>query len=142
MRARREVETRELALSERERAVSVREREMEQERVELVAERQRLAAAFVSVSAYSSSSSGTSVSGTSTAPSSRDNSPMMEQKENISVNMSTNSNVVVLPPSVSTATVATMTYPEMGSVNEKTIARVASRPSLVPRRPLEERRSM
>ena len=124
-------------MTERERQISLRERDLELERNELQNERLRLAAAYTSItSAYqsSSSSSGASYAGTSTAPSSRDTSPLMDQKEN------------VLP--IMHIQGAGTPFPDdspLGSISEsatKTLARVASRPSLVPRRPLEERRSM
>lgn len=139
LKARQQVEAREAAVAERERQLSLRERDMELERNELQNERLRLAAAYTSItSAYhqsSSSSSGASYTGTSTAPSSRDTSPLMDQKENI-----------LLP--VMNIQSAGIPFPDdspLGSISEsatKTLARVASRPSLVPRRPLEERRSM
>ena len=122
------IELREAAMAERERLVSIRERDLDIERNELHSERLRLVQAFSNLSAYqSSSSSGASTSGTSTAPSSRDNSPLMDQKENIG-----------LAPYIVTSTNETNPLESIS----KTIARVASRPSLVPRRPLEERRSM
>ena len=124
------IEIREATLAERERVLGIRERDLENERIELQSERLRLAQAFSNFSSYqsSSSSSGASISGTSTAPSSRDNSPLMDQKENAGL----------VPFSASG-----MTHDNnLQDGAPKIPARVATRPSLVPRRPLEERRSM
>lgn len=132
--ARREVEMREAAVAERERVLLMRERDMEIERHDLAEHRARLQQAYANFQTYhaaatSSSSSGASTSGTSIGgTSSRDNSPIMEAKEN---DMS-----VVSPGAVQSTLV---TAPDSAS---RTMQRVASRPSLVPRRPIEERRSM
>jgi hypothetical protein len=132
-----------LAVAERERLVTMREQDLELERQEVQTERLRLAAAYTSITtAYqsSSSSSGASYAGTSTAPSSRDTSPLMDQKENVLPIMSIQGINLNMHMGHS--------YQEESPLNPisesatKTLARVASRPSLVPRRPLEERRSM
>lgn len=137
LRARREVEAREAAVIERERQLSLRERDLDLERNEVHNERLRLAAAYTSItSAYqsSSSSSGASYAGTSTAPSSRDTSPLMDQKENVLPTRNIQSAGIPFPDDSPLASISESAT--------KTLARVASRPSLVPRRPLEERRSM
>ena len=110
----------------------LRERDLEIQLHELSEHRSRLQQAYHNFQTYhaaaSSSSSGASTSGTSVGgTSSRDNSPIMEAKENGMQEMG------VSPPS------AAGPAPDSAS---KTMQRVASRPSLVPRRPIEERRSM
>ena len=131
---------REAAVAERERLVALRERALEHERIDLAEHRSRLQQAYNDFQTYhaaaSSSSSGASTSGTSIGgTSSRDNSPIMEAKENAaahSINAAAMMNDMgVSPPMVQA--------PDSAS---KTMQRVASRPSLVPRRPIEERRSM
>lgn len=130
--------------------MTIRERDLELERTDLQNERVRLATAFSTLSLYNnqsnSSTSGSSM--TSTAPSSRDNSPLMDQKENVNtygvvgigMPAPTGGNIgIQFPPEVQSMNQSPSVAP---SSSEKTLARVASRPSLVPRRPLEERRSM
>lgn len=116
---------RETAVLERERVLITRERDLETERAELQQERVRLAQAFASttVTYQSSSSSGFSTSGTSSGLSSRDTSPMVDQKENSAQSIGSPVDM----------------HHEPGA--SKTLSRMSSRPSLVPRRPLEERRA-
>ena len=152
LKCRREVEVREAAVAEREQLVLARERDLAIERSDLAEQQMRLQQAYSTFQSYQISSSSSSSQGsTSTAPSSRDNSPLMDQKEINLLAQAAGTSApgmgVAFPdrgmvPSPSAASIVMAPSPSASDASSRTMQRVASRPSLVPRRPVEERRSM